>query len=88
MIKVKKSPQGFSTSERKINVDEALRELDCALMRGDSRSVVKTKCERNSLTVTRRQSDRPGPLLTWIFEGPEEEIIQLLDAAAVVDDEK
>ena len=74
MITVKKSPQGFSTSEKKINIDEALKELGLALMRGDLRFVVTTKREGNSLIVTRRQSDRPGPLITWIFTGDGEEI--------------
>lgn len=77
MITVKKSTDGFvSYDENQLTTKEARKELFDGLVGIGPVSRKGGKQEIAVLRVTFRKK-RPGPITTWVFEGPEEEIIQL-----------
>ncbi len=78
MITVKKSTDGFvSYDENQFTTKEARKELVNGLAGLGAHSRKGGKQEIAVLRVTFRKK-RPSPITAWTFEGPEEEITQLL----------
>lgn len=77
MITVKKSTDGFvSYNEKQLTTKEARKELFDGLV---GIGPVSRKGNRKKIVVLRVtfRKKRPGPITTWVFEGPEDEITQL-----------
>ncbi len=80
MITLKKSTDEFVISwhGNTLTLEWAIKELDKALMRGDSRLTRIVRVDGDKLTIKRRVKRGLGPTLTWIFEGPKKEINKLI----------